>query len=229
MDLILYTPRTSYLTNNVIFKTILLYGKPGSGKTELGRALVEKAVEKYGQKNVHASITHNGDLTTLLELGLDEEKLVQILFADNVTLVRPKKVEIQNFFKLRHYYRMLTGKNNGLIISILGAHRFHGVDISLRTDLDFLIARNSPTNPWDLAIMRRFLGDTGISIMEVLEEERITNKELFKFSVFYTKRAVGILELPLAKENYFKELDTYYYPTTTGVYHGKISTASFRL
>jgi len=206
MSLIKYTPETEYETNNVIYKNVILYGKQFSGKTETVRAIVEKAIEKYGMENVNACVVQSGELELLIELGLNK-KPIQLLFCDNLTLVKPPKQVIQNFFKIRHYYRMLTGNNNGLIITFLAAHRFHGIHIALRTDFDFLIARNSPTNPWDYNIMKRFIGEEGISIMEVLEEERFTKRDLFRFSVFYSRRKRGILELPLARKNYLKLLD----------------------
>lgn len=233
MKQIMYTPKTKYLTNNIRFKNVLIYGKPGSGKTELVRAIDERAVLKYGKENVNASVSYNGDLDLLIEYGLDD-KPVQILFADNVTLVKPKKEALQNFFKIRHYYRMLTGRSNGLILSFLAAHRFHGVNISLRTDLDFLIVRNSPTNPWDNNIIKRFIGNLGIHIMEIIEEERETRRDLYKFSMFYSKTKTGLLELPLAKENYLKVLDVYSIPSTVipvkvGRDNVKVSPASVGL
>jgi len=209
IEQIMYSPSTSFKTNNVIWKSVVIYGKPGSGKTELVRSLVERAVQKYGQENVNANMTQLGNLALLMKYGLNAQ-LVQILFADNITLVKPKKEVIKNFYCLRHYYQMLTGKNHGLIIAILAAHRFHSVNVNLR-DADFLIARNSPTSPWDNSIMKRYLGQEGINLLEILEEERMKNRKLWKFSVFYTKRKQGVLELPLATENFLNELDTYKY------------------
>lgn len=235
MEQIAYKPDTTYLTNNIIHRNVVIYGKPGSGKTEVVRACTEKAIEQYGAKNVNASLVHNGELNVLMEYGLDN-KPVQLLFADNVTLVKPKKVDIQNFFKIRHYYRMLTGKCNALIVTFLAAHRFHGINISLRTDFDLLLARNSPTNPWDHNIMKRFLGEDGISLMEVLEEERESRRNLYRFSVFYSKREKGLLELSLARRNYLKELDSYTLPSSIvptnnrrNVYNGNVSAAGLGL
>jgi len=233
LERIMYTPRTNYLTNNIIHKNVVVYGKPGSGKTETIRAIAERAVAKYGPDNVNASMVYNGELELLLEYGLDD-RLIQLLFADNVTLVKPRKVDIQNFFKIRHYFRMLTGKNNGLIITFLAAHRFYGIDISLRTNFDLLIARNSPTNPWDYNIMKRFLGEEGISLMEVLEEERETRRNLYKYSVFYSKRRRGVLELPLAQVNYLRPIDNYTLPRVPvllkeDVYNGNLPSANIGL
>jgi len=226
LEQILYTPETSYPTNNIIHRNVVIYGKPGSGKTEAVRACVEKAVEKYGREKVNSSLARNGELGLLLESGMDD-KPVQILFADNVTLVKPKKVDIQNFFKIRHYYRMLTGSNNALLVTFLAAHRFHGMDISLRTDFDLLLARSSPTNPWDNNIIKRFIGDEGISLMEVLEEERETRRKLYRFSMFYSKRKKGLLELPLARKNYLQELDEYHLPEAvlkSSLFEGNVSS-----
>ena len=135
---------TPYPTNDILQTTIMVYGKQASGKSELVRTLVEKAVERYGEENVNA-VWSDGDLETLL-YSL-EDKLVNILFCEDLSWAKVSPKAIRDFFKVRHILQELTGRRIGLVIVILSCHRYHGIKVpDLRTDLDYFMAKNTPSN-----------------------------------------------------------------------------------
>lgn len=87
-------------TNAIVQISVLIYGKQGSGKTELIKKLVEYLVEKYGEENVNAVWTR-GDLYTLLERGI-QDKLVNVLACEDLTLQPIKRKTLADFFNIRH-------------------------------------------------------------------------------------------------------------------------------
>jgi hypothetical protein len=208
MKKITYTPSTKYISNSIIFKSVLLYGHQGIGKTEKVRSFVEKAVKKYGRKNVNARYITRGDyLPYLIKYGLDN-KLIQILFCDNATLSRIPRDTLEDYFNIRHIWYNRTKRPYGYILSFLACHRFHGVNTELRTDNDVIIFMNAPTNPFDYSIVKRYIGEEGIARLEYFEKERNRrlNSKYKKYSIFWSRGQIGLYISRLAKENYLKEV-----------------------
>jgi hypothetical protein len=202
VDRIQFTPNVNYQTNNIIFCSGLIYGSIGSGKSEVFRSIVEKAVEYYGIDNVNNNLTYN-NFRKLIFYGTDD-KLINLLMIDDITLQDIDKKTLQMYFSIRHIHKGIFQVNNGYIMSILGVHRFHGVrNAELRTNLDFLIVKTLPTNPYDYSIIRKFIGDKGIEFLTLIEKERLENIDYKKYNIYWLRtREVGLLELPLAKINY---------------------------
>jgi len=207
LEKIVNKPITAYehLMNHIKCKVILLYGKQGSGKTECVRGIVERAIEEYGSDNVHAAIVEEGELGLLVKYGLNS-KLVNILFADNITLAKLSKTSIKNFFKIRHYWKRITNRNYGYIIAILASHRIHATPLELRTNLDAIICRNAPTNPWDKNIVKHFIGEEAVEYLTALDRAREENEELYNISIVNFSNITGILIQPLAVNNYLQRI-----------------------
>jgi len=203
---ILYTPKVSYDTNNILFSSGVVYGSIGSGKSELFRSITEKAVKKYGIENVNSSLTYK-NLRKLIRFGT-KETLINLLMCDDITLSKIKEEILQEYFFIRHYHKKVFNVNNGYILSILGVHRFHGIkNPELRTNLDFLIVKSLPTNPYDYSILKKFIGKEGIKTLTIIEEKIKENIENKRFSLYWLKNGkIGILELPLATHNYINIL-----------------------
>jgi len=205
---ILYTPKTKYETNNVIFKNIILFGFQGSGKTLTAMRIVEEAIKKYGIEKVNAIISEEGDLEELIYFGL-QNKLVNILFADNLTLRKIKEDVLRDYFRIRHLYYERFKQNVGYILSILSVHRFHGkgCPIELRTNMDGLIVKDTSLNPYDYHFIKRMIGEDLLNILKLISEYKNRNPRYKKYSVFVSKYFRGVVSFPIPKHNYFKRIE----------------------
>jgi len=205
LETIVNTPKKNYPMNSIDFRNIVLFGTPASGKTETARAIVEEAVKIYGKENVNATKCKSGELQGLLELGLNK-KLIQILFADDIMLEKPDRYLMARFFSIRHTWLELTKRNYGLIVGILATHRFHNIFTALRTVFDALICREAPDNKYDRISIENYIGKEAVKYLEGMKRKRRKNKELMRYSVFYSDHQVGILDTPLAECNYLDDL-----------------------
>lgn len=81
--------------NNIIFKNLLIYGFPGSGKTTLANSLAGEAIDRYGKKRVNARISESGDMFSLLSRSLlpvpinilfciDSDAIIHTLYGDKI-------------------------------------------------------------------------------------------------------------------------------------------------
>lgn len=200
-----YMPMVDYDINSIIMQVVELYGKQGSGKTEFVRRTTELAVEKYGIENVNCVFSNHGSLHYLQRYALDD-KMIQILFCDNLTLKKVSKQALADFFEIRHIWKARTGRSIGYILVFLGVHRFHGSPVELRTNLDALVCKNSPSSPFDFNVIKKFISANGVKDMEMLERERKNDPSLKRFSVFWRKGERGLLSLRMAKCNYMEEV-----------------------
>jgi hypothetical protein len=196
-------PRIPY-ANNVIFKNLIMYGFPGSGKTVLANSLVGIALDKYGKRNVNARISEEGDLTSLLNRCL-EPKLINILFSDNTTLVKQDKQTLIDYFRMRNIFYDRFKRSNGYIFSILSLHRFHSIPIELRTCMDGLLIRDTSLNPYDKNILKNFIGNEELfKFMELCSDKRIKQRNLMNISIFIGRTFKGLLNIPPEDRYLFK-------------------------
>lgn len=114
----------TYAVNNILFRNFIIFGFQSSGKTETARALAEYVVNYYGEDNVNAVTSESGDLDLVLKEGF-QDKLVNFVFVDNLTLRKVRKETIAEFFRCRHIFSERFQRNSGYIISCIALHRFH--------------------------------------------------------------------------------------------------------
>jgi len=198
-----YSPRVKYPTNNVIFRNIVLYGYQGSGKTSSVRRIVYEAVKKYGQGNVNARMSEDGDLGALLRWGL-RPVLVNILFSDNTTLRKIPREELMRYFRIRHIYRERFGLDNGYILSLIALHRFHSIPPELRTTIDGLLIKDSSMNPYDRSVLKRFIGEDNLRLLETLSIEREKYPDLKSIGIFVGRTFSGLVSLPLPRKDFLR-------------------------
>jgi len=205
IDELLQTPDVSYQTNNTIQIHMLVYGKQGSGKTELARAIAEYLNEKYGSHNV-STVWTEGDLASLIQHGI-KNTLVNFLVCEDITLEKISRDTIRDFFRIRHIYAERTGRRNGLIVTLVTVHRFHGLKYpELRTDVDVIFIKNIPTNPYDESIIRKYTTPRLLNELRKYEQIRDKHPTLKGYCLVYHKGNKFMTYFPLAKQDYLSLL-----------------------
>jgi len=183
----------------------IILGAPGSGKSTVGNWLAKQITVKYGSRNVW-SIYTEGSLEPLL-LAL-KNRLVNYLFLDDATLAFQSKKTLRSYFRIRHILEERTGRTRGLILTLVGLHRFYAVPVSLRTNFDFLMVRSSPSNPFDRRFVSSFLGKEGLSLIDRLELLRREEPSLEEWTPIWIKYGPksGLVHTPAPVFKHMREV-----------------------
>lgn len=134
----------------------------------------------------------------LLTHGLDPEAPIQVVNAEDLTNTIQKlgkkyaNEAASTWYKIRHALRDATGYQEGMIMGILGLHRFHGVPPPFTSDIDLVIFKSMSTNPHDKNIIRTYVGNDGIKFLEMLEQERRNDPVFLGYGIWYHKGEVGV-------------------------------------
>jgi len=166
---------------NWIAVQIVQYGKQGSGKTEFARWLLGQAVEKYGKDSVEGWISR-GDLKALLRPAY--RKPVVILYDDDATLEKLDNTTVQALTRIRHICQERTGLDTGLVVVVIGLHRFHASNPLMRTNMDVLVVRTPPANLYDRDVIRQYVGAPGLMALEEIECARRRDRSAYGMAVF---------------------------------------------
>ncbi|SRR6266566_74942 len=141
--------------NAIEYRNIMLLGAQGSGKTTTAQALAWALGQKYGITNTVFAIQIAG-IDRLLSIPTKIPGRCWILAAEDITLARIPKNDINQFFQVRHLIERFTGLREGMAVTILNSHTFHGLDKNLRDTFNALIIKSVPTNPYDRGILKRY-------------------------------------------------------------------------
>jgi hypothetical protein len=79
--------------------------------------------------------------------------------------------------------------------------------VNLRTNIDLAIWRSLPSDPYDISVVKRFIGSDGLETLQVIEENRLQDIKWNKVSIFTTRLEKGLLVLSLAKKDYIRRLE----------------------
>lgn len=161
----------------------------------MGKWLASKLVEKYGEENVNACYS-KADLGRLLKHT--EDKLVNFLFLDDLTLAKVKQKDLADYFSIRHIINRNNRRDHGLALTVLGLHRFYGCDPSIRTNFDFLMFRSAPTNKFDRNFTKGYIKENGIKTLEKLELERNKDRKQYDITIMWLKgKGSGFISTPI--------------------------------
>jgi len=192
-------------TNCIVQVQTIIYGEMGSGKTATANSIAHFLINKYGRENVNVCRSRR-DLGNLMKYGI-KDKLVNFLICEDLTGKDISRDLIPTFFDLRHLVTEKTGRRNGLLITLLTCHRFHGIrEPSLRTDCKLFIAKSLPMNPYDENVIYRFIGEKIGNELEKIEGLKDVNSKLKGISGVYYARKRYLVDFPLVKENYLSPL-----------------------
>jgi DNA polymerase III delta prime subunit len=195
-------PKVSYKTNNVILTNVLILGNQGTGKTTTVNSIANMFVKKYGRENVNCVMSDTGDLEMLLEGGF-KDKLINIVFADNITSEKINDSTLKEYFRCRKILNDEYDRYNGHIITFFGVHRYHSSPKELRANESALIVRDSTAYGYDRNLLIRRIGEKNVKIFDAFERARLKNRALFKYSYFCSKTINGWMSLSMPKEYMF--------------------------
>jgi hypothetical protein len=191
-----------YIESPILFKSLVIFGAPGSGKTSVANYIAREACRYYGIENVNARYVKHGEIGFLIRFGL-ERKLVNILFIDNLTLVKVDQGALRSYFKIRHH-QIFDHQKQGYVLSIIAIHRFHGCPVEVRTVMDGLIVLDSTMNPYDRTVLKQFVGEDVLKYMDEISSKKQENLELKSIAYYKSKSLEGWLKIPFVSERYLK-------------------------
>lgn len=181
--------------NAVTKRNVTIYGAQMTGKGHTARWLATKIMQRYDRPSY--ALRHPDDIEGLLA-SLSPDADVQIIFAEDLTsalkTLSPKRRNMiaRDWFRIRHRFRDATGKQYGLIVAILGMHRFHGASPAFTTENDLIIFKGVPTNPYDRNVVRGFIGDDGVAFLEEMERERVNDPAFLGYGVWWHRGECGV-------------------------------------
>jgi len=203
VDVLMYEPDLKYATNNIFQRQLLLVGSQRSGKTASVRMIALKAVSIYGEENVNA--VSSKDFGVLIEYGI-QNTLVNILFFDDATLQKVPQDALRDYFRIRHVVKQVTGRSNGLVVTVIGTHSFFACPKNLRVNCPVILWKSPPTNPFDRRTALGFIGDKGMTLLEAIELQKDEDPELIGISVAYFLNTVGMFITPEPTVNVVREI-----------------------
>jgi intein/homing endonuclease len=162
-----------------------------SGKTNVTKLIVNRAVETYGAFNVAVQRTNAENFRQLLE-GNWERKPIQVIILEDATDVGIPKDELADFFRIRHKMYEKTGAREGLVIMIFCCHRLHETPIALRSDYDSLLVLGVPMNDWDYNFIASKVGIESVEVLDEADE----NNEKGNVIITYRRKFLGIAKIP---------------------------------
>src|SRR2546428_8334686 len=122
-------PRTAW-ENAIEYRSALIIGEQGSGKTTLARTLAYELTRKYGGSNVFAGLQVGG-IDALLEYGTRVQSKVWFLVGEDLSLAKIRKSTLSAFFQVRNLIMERTGLNKGLAVTALNSHTLFGIERNL--------------------------------------------------------------------------------------------------
>jgi hypothetical protein len=141
--------------NAIEYRNIFLLGAQGSGKTTTAQALAWSLGQEYGIANTTFAIQLAG-IDRLLSVPTRVASRCWLFVAEDITLAKISKSEINQFFQIRHLITQNTGLREGMAVTMFNSHTFHGLDKNLRDTFNALIIKSVPTNPYDRSILKRY-------------------------------------------------------------------------
>jgi len=198
-----------YDTNSILYANVLIYGDQNSGKSELMRALAEKAVERYGEDEVNAVNVHQ-DVNLALDKAIADCPY-NFLYLDDMTCVKVGDEPINQYFQIRHIMKRKTGRSQGLIVTFLACHDFFQLQKQFRTNFKCLIAKSAPANRFDRNHLAGYIGEEGIALLTKFEDQRWIDQDKYGSAIFSWGLRAAVMDLPMATRDYLLNLK----PTVT--------------
>src|SRR6266571_3637046 len=93
------------------------------------------------------------------------------------------------------------GMRQGLVIVISATHRFYGLPIDLRADVDLLLARSTATpGTFDARVVENMLGLLTCAELRIHETKALHDRTELSWAGYRTKSSFGLVRVPRATE-----------------------------
>ena len=143
------------LDNAIEYRSILIIGEQGSGKTTLARSFAYGLGQRYGNANVLFALQVAG-IAELLNYATRQPSSVWLLVGEDLTVSKIPKPTLAEFFQVRTLIMARTGLQRGLVVTAFNSHTLFGIERNLRTAFQMLILKSMPTNPYDRGLLKRY-------------------------------------------------------------------------
>jgi hypothetical protein len=154
--------------NAIKQRTVIVFGRQESGKSNVARILVQEVKDIYGAKNVGVQWFQAEEFRSALESKWPKKPVI-VLVIEDITDVKLTDADAKEFFRIRHIMAQRTGNLEGLCVCIFTLHRFHDMPTSFRSDYDSLIALSLPMNDYDFNFIESKITQEGVKRLEEAE------------------------------------------------------------
>ncbi len=140
--------------NAIVHRKLLVVGAQGRGKTTFlqSHAL---AVRDTMNRQFFGALEDAG-VSAILNDAVKEPSTVWYFAADNLTLAQLDPLDVNSWYQIRHHISRHTGLRSGLVVTAMGVHRFHGLDVNLGSEFDQLWVKSLPDRPHDRSIIQSY-------------------------------------------------------------------------
>ncbi len=196
--------------NAIVHRKLLVVGAQAKGKTTFlqSHAL---AVRDTMNRQFFGAVEDAG-VSAILNDAVKEPSTVWYFAADNLTLAQLDPLDVNSWYQIRHGISRHTGLRSGLVVTAMGVHRFHGLDVNLGSEFDQLWVKSLPDRPHDRAVILSYFNHIpayrrkGVSCTcKACEFERMgepNNKALVRLST----GELHIVDVPYPQHNVLNDL-----------------------
>ncbi len=225
--------------NAIAYLNVVIFGKPNSGKSNLGESILQAVIARYGKDQV-IGLRSTRDLPALFEHLNDCFKAgipkAIVIFADDMTKAldkltgslaihggsygtndlldgslssfsgtitekeNKKSYWLDRWFDIRGELAR-RGMRQGLVVVISAVHRFFGLPINMRADVDLLLVRSTATpGTFDARTVEKMLGLMVCSELGMHETKALRDRSELSWVGYRSKSDFGLVSVPRAMQ-----------------------------
>jgi len=118
---------------------------------------------------------------------------VILLIDDDCTMEKLSRDTVKEFVRIRHLAYERTGIETGLIVGVIGVHRFHASDLILRTKFHGIVVRDCPSNKYDYDFLKNYFEEETLNAISEIEEYRRQDDQYYGWAIFRSSNWEGII------------------------------------
>lgn len=199
-----WKPTVKYITNNILWKSLLIFGDKRTGKTELIRRTAEEAVHRYSKEELEALSMRGSHAMNWLGMPFMNFKQKKVLLLDDLTGQKMGKSQVENWFNMAHIMSNRIKSNNGLLMTFLATHDYFALDKRMRIGFDGMLVTSLTTNPSDVRWLTKVIGTEGVTLLHTDAMLKLNHQPYTRHVVFRVLDVGGYFTAELAKENYLE-------------------------